>query len=51
MKKTRNYKKSNELDEIDKEFKKKWLALTAKKWIPKNDSSKKKSQTVQKNKI
>lgn len=46
MKKSKNNKKLNELDEIDKEFKKKWLALTAKKYVPKSES-RKKSKTDQ----
>lgn len=41
MKKKKDKKKINEFDEIDKEFKKKWLALTTKKWIPRGDSKKK----------
>lgn len=35
MKSLRRKKKINELDEIDKEFKKKEMVLTARKWIPK----------------
>ena len=41
MKKGRRDKNINELDEIDKEFKKKWMALTSKKWIPTRKDQKK----------
>ena len=48
MKKSKFQNKINELDEIDKEFKKKWMILSERKWIPtrkdrqkKNDSNRK----------
>ncbi len=35
MKSIKKKKKINEFDEIDKEFKKKEMVLTARKWVPK----------------
>lgn len=40
MKKKKDRKKINEFDEIDKEFKKKWLALTTKKWVARAEGKK-----------
>ena len=45
VKSGRRKKKVNEFDEIDKEFKKKEMLLTAKKWVPKKRKERKSSVT------
>jgi hypothetical protein len=51
VKRARNKKNINELDEIDREFEKKWLILASKKWIPtRKDRMKSKTQSKAKSK-
>lgn len=51
VKKGKYQRKINELDEIDKEFKKKWMDLSEKKWVPTRKDRKGKSESKGKIKL
>lgn len=51
VQKSKNHKKINDFDEIDKEFKKKWMLLTAKKWIPSKEKKTKATSEYKSNRV